>query len=267
MKTGKTRPAAPEPVGSGTQSIDRAIGLLLQVARADADGARLTDLVASSGLAKPTVGRVLGALVRAGLLDQDDASRRYHLGPESHVLGTLSARRFGIHARAMDGLARLSQTTGDTTFLSIRRDVDVVCLHREEGPFPIRSHVLQVGDRHPLGVGAASLAVLAALPDDDVEAAIEANASTIAEKYTAYSPRLLREAVARTRRDGYALNPGLLMKGSWGIGVAVCGKDGRPTCALSLAAIEGRLDEARRRQLVPMLHREARRLEQHTGAA
>lgn len=252
--------------GSGTQSIDRAIGLLLQVGRADAEGARLTDLVASSRLAKPTVSRVLGALVRAGLLDQDKASRRYHLGPESYVLGTLSARRFGIHAQAMDGLTRLSQATGDTTFLSVRRDLHVVCLHREEGLFPIRSHVLQVGDRHPLGVGAASLAMLAALPDDEVAGVLKANAATIEEKYAAYSPRLLRDAVARTRRDGYALNPGLLMKGSWGIGVAVRGADGRPTGALSLAAIESRLDDARRRELVPMLQHEARRLEQLSGA-
>src|SRR3954454_10661451 len=39
--------------------------------------ARLTDLVAASGLAKPTVRRILLALVRAGLVDQDEETRRY----------------------------------------------------------------------------------------------------------------------------------------------------------------------------------------------
>jgi DNA-binding IclR family transcriptional regulator len=257
----KTHSRAVAPGSRGTQSIDRAIGLLLQVGRAPADGARLTDLVATSRLAKPTVRRALAALVRAGLLDQDEETRRYQLGPESYVLGTLSTRRFGVHAHALDGLTRLSQATGDTAFLSVRRDIHVVCLHREEGPFPIRSHVLQVGDRHPLGVGAGSLAVLAALPDDEAEHALKANAAMIAEKYPGYSVRLLRDAVAQTRREGYALNPGLLMKGSWGIGVAVRGRDGTPMCALSLAAIEGRLDDVRRRDLVPMLQQEAKRLE------
>ena len=221
----------------------------------------MTDLVTSSGLTKPTARRTLGALVRAGLLDQDDASRRYHLGAESCVLGMLAARRFGIHARAIDGLTRLSQATGDTAFLSVRRDLHIVCFHREEGPFPIRSHVLQVGDRHPLGIGAGSLAVLAALPDDEVERAIAANTAIILEKYPAYSAGLLQSAVLRTRKEGYALNPGLLMKGSWGIGVAVCDPRGRPVYAISLAAIEDRLDEVRRLELIPMLKREAEKLE------
>lgn len=256
IKTG-----AAEMSGGGTQSIERAVGLLLEVGRAAQHGARLTDLVTSSGLAKPTARRALGALVRVGLLDQDEASRRYHLGAESYVLGMLAARRFGIHARAIDGLTRLSQTTGDTAFLSVRRDQHIVCLHREEGPFPIRSHVLQAGDRHPLGIGAGSLAVLAALPDDEVERAIAANAAIISEKYPAYSAGLLHSAVIRTRKDGYALNPGLLMKGSWGIGVAVCDPRGRPVYAISLAAIEDRLDEVRRRELIPLLKLEAEKLE------
>lgn len=260
LKSAKVTSLPAGPPG-GTQSIERALGLLLDVGRADEHGARLTDLVINSGLAKPTARRALGALVRAGLLDQDEASRRYHLGPESYVLGMLAARRFGIHAQAIDGLTRLSQTTGDTAFLSVRRDLHVVCLHREEGPFPIRSHVLQAGDRHPLGIGAGSLAVLSALPDDEIERAIAVNAATIQEKYPAYSPESLRDAVTRTRKEGYALNPGLLMKGSWGIGVPVHDPQGRPAYAVSLAAIEDRLDEARRRELVPMLKLEAAKLE------
>lgn len=251
----------PEAQGGGTQSIERALSLLLQVGRADGQGARLTDLVAASGLAKPTARRALGALVRTGLLEQDETSRRYHLGPESYVLGTLAARRFGVHAQAIDGLVRLAQASGDTAFLSVRRDLHVVCLQREEGPFPIRSHVLQAGDRHPLGVGAGSLAVLAALPDEEVTRAIVTNAAIIKAKYPAYSPASLREAVARTRKDGYALNPGLLMAGSWGIGVVVRDPRGRPVYSVSLAAIESRLDAARRAELVPLLKAEASKLE------
>lgn len=257
----RRRAGAPQAQGGGTQSIERALALLLQVGRTDREGARLTDLVAGSGLAKPTARRALGALVRTGLLEQDETSRRYHLGPESYVLGTLAARRFGIQAQAIDGLVRLAQASGDTAFLSVRRDVHVVCLHREEGPFPIRSHVLQAGDRHPLGVGAGSLAVLAALPDDEIGQAIAANAAIIAKRYPAYSPASLREAVARTRKDGYALNPGLLMAGSWGIGVVVRDPRGRPVYSVSLAAIESRLDAARRSELVPLLKAEAAKLE------
>lgn len=247
----------------GTQSIERAIALLLQVGRAGPDGARPADLVAASGLPKPTVRRVLKALVAAGLLDQDEGSRRYHIGPEAYILGLLASARFGIHAMSLDGLARLSQSTGDSAFLSVPRDTHSVCLHREEGSFPIRSHVLQAGDRHPLGVGAGSLAILAALPDEDVERVLEANAALLSSpQYHAYSPEALRDLVATTRANGYAFNPGMLMPSSWGVGVAVLGQDGRPLGALSLSAIERRFENDRVQELLPLLREEAARLEQ-----
>ena len=77
--------------GGGAQSIDRAATLLLLVGRAGSIGARLSDLVSETDLAKPTIRRMLMALVRAGLLDQDEATRRYHVGPELYVLGTLAS--------------------------------------------------------------------------------------------------------------------------------------------------------------------------------
>ena len=244
----------------GTRSIERAIALLLLAGRAGADGARLSDLVARSSLPKPTVRRVLLALVRAGLLDQDAETRRYHIGPEAYVLGMLAGRRFGIHALSLDGLARLARESGDTAFLSVPRDDFAVCLHREEGAFPIRTHVLQAGDRHPLGIGAGSLAMLAALPDAERDALLARNAALMASDYPGHTPELLRTLSEETRMRGYAVNPGLVMPGSWGIGVAIRGPEGRPVGALSIAAIESRLQDDRQRLLAPLLLREAERL-------
>ncbi len=248
-------------LNSGTQSIDRAISLLMQVGRLGASGGKLSEIVSSSGLHKPTVRRLLLALVKSGLLDQDETSKRYYLGPEAYVLGTLASVRFGMHAMALDSLSRLSQQSGDTVFLSVPRDAYAVCIHREEGDYPIRTHVLQVGDRHPLGIGAGSLAILAALDDEQVENIISANADMISSQYAHYSPALLRAIVDQTRRSGYAINRGMLIQGSWGIAVAVIGVDGRPACALSIAAIETRLDEVRRPELVKLLKVEAALLE------
>ncbi|OYX14964.1 MAG: transcriptional regulator [Rhizobiales bacterium 32-66-8] len=250
-----------EAGASGTQSIERAIALLLLVGRAGPAGARLSDLVLHASLPKPTVRRVLLALVRNGLLDQDAGSRRYHIGPEAYILGTLASARFGIHALSMDGLARLARDSGDCAFLSVPRDTFAVCLHREEGRFPIRTHVLQAGDRHPLGIGGGSLALLAARPDAEVERVLSLNGEVMARTYPMFSPELLRESVAETRQRGYALNPGVLFPGSWGIGVALLGADGRPVGALSIAAIESRLTPDRQQVLAPQLQREARLLE------
>ncbi len=249
--------------GTGTQSLDRAMALLRIVAGRNGRGLRLVEAVAQSGLSKPTTHRLLQALERNGFVSQDPAGRAYHLGPEALVIGTLAAERFGIHRVALPSLHRLAAATEDSCFLSVRRDTHVVCLHRVEGPFPIRSHVLQAGDRHPLGVGAGSLAILAAMAEDEAEAAMERNAAEMAARYEGFAPGVLRAEVRRTRECGYALNEGRLQAGSWGLGVAVLDRGGRCEGALSIAAIESRLALPRREQMAVLLKAEARRLSEH----
>jgi DNA-binding IclR family transcriptional regulator len=250
-----------DAAAGGAQSIDRAATLLLLVGRAGPFGARLSELVEQCDLAKPTVRRILLALVRAGLLDQDPETRRYYIGPEIYVLGTLASTRFGIHPISLRSLVRLSQETGDTAFLSVPRGVYSICVHREEGPYPIRIHALHAGDRHPLGVGAGSLALLSALPDHEVKEVVAANADILADNYPQHPPKVLLAMVQEARAKGYALNPGMLLPGSWGIGVAIRGQDGRPIGALSIAAIESRLGEDRQQKLAELLTKEARSIE------
>ena len=250
----------------GAQSVDRAATMLLLVGRAGTAGARLADLVAQSDLTKPTVHRILLALVRAGLLDQDATTRAYHLGPELYALGALASPRFGIHGASIRSLVRMSAHSGDSAFLSVPRDVYSICLHREDGPYPIRVQALAAGDRHPLGVGAGSLAMLAAMSDTEVEAAIAANiADGSLQPHPHYTVARLTELVRETRANGYALNPGLMLAGSWAIGVAVRGPDKRPIGALSIAAIEHRMSAGRQRELVPLLKAEAREVESRLG--
>jgi DNA-binding IclR family transcriptional regulator len=245
-----------EGAAAGTQSIDRATTLLLLVGRAAPAGARLSELTQQCDLPKPTVRRMLLALVRAGLLEQDAETRTYHLGPEAYVLGTLASRRFGLHPISVGSLVRICEATGDTAFLSVPHDIYSICLHREEGSYPIRSYALHAGDRHPLGIGAGSLALLAALSDGEVEQVLRGTAEILKEKYPTYSPSLLRELVKEARSKGFALNAGLTLPGSWAIGVPITGRNGRPIGALSIAAIESRMDEARQQELAPLLKKE-----------
>lgn len=247
---------------TGAQSVDRALGLLSMVARHADRGASLTDIVEESGLNKPTARRLLLALMRAGLVEQDQTSRRYYLGEEAYVIGSLASRRFGLLQVAMESLTRLSKRTEDSSFLSVRRDTFSVCLYREEGTYPVRTHALQAGFEHPLGVGAGSLAMLAALPDEEVEAVLAANDAVLRTKYPMLPAARIREGVAETRARGFALNPGLIFANSWGIGVAVRGPDSRVAGALSIAAIDSRMQPERQNELAGYLAIEVRVVEE-----
>jgi DNA-binding IclR family transcriptional regulator len=249
----------------GARAVDRALGLLSMVGRHAERGVGLTDLVVQSGSNKPTVRRLLLALMRAGLVDQDERTRRYYLGEEAYVLGTLSSRRFGLLQMAQDGLRRISRRTEDSSFLSVRRDTFSLCLYREEGTWPVRTHALQAGFEHPLGIGAGSLAMLAALPDQEIEQVLAANADVIATKYPMISEEDLRHGVEETRAKGFSLNPGLILANSWGVGVAIRNPDGSVAGALSIAAIDSRMRPERQPELAGVLREEVDRIEARIG--
>jgi DNA-binding IclR family transcriptional regulator len=246
---------------SGSQSVDRALRLLALVGREAEHGTQLSDIVEESGLNKPTARRLLLALMRAGLVEQEARTRRYYLGEEAYVLGTLASRRHGLLELSQESLRNLSDTTMDTSFLSVKRGNYAICLHREEGTYPVRTHALQIGNQHPLGIGAGSLAMLAALNDDEVERVLVTNTKVLETQYAYYSAERIREDVAMTRRLGYALNPGRIVAGSWGLGAAIRFPDGRIAGALSIAAIDSRMGAERQPELVRYLRAEVERVE------
>ncbi len=250
------------PIEQGTQSIGRAVAVWRRIGQAAQSGLSLGELAAATGLAKPTVRRMLVALIREGLIEQDSDSRRYFPGPETYVAGMLAAPRFGLMRIAQPALIRLARASGDTCFLTARRGLYAVCLLREEGSYPVRTHALQPGDEHPLGIGAGSLAILAALPDDEIDAVLPQLVPLLAApRYAAHDASMLRQAVAQARQRGFALNPGLVVAGSWGIGVAIRHPMGHIAGALSLAAIDQRLTPDRQAEMAALLRAEAARAE------
>lgn len=245
----------------GAQSVERSLALLLLVARFHNAGASLGEIARQSGLKLPTARRILLALIRSGLIEQDGTSRQYYLGPETYVLGTIAAERYGIHRLAMDSLQRLADLSQDNVFITVRNGTHGVCLHRQEGSYPVRAHVLSAGDRHPLGVGAGSLAILAGLPDEEADFVIRSNGPVCAQNYPLATEEALRGLLAETRRKGYALNPGLIFPGAWAIGVAINDPPGTPVAALSIAAIESRMTKEHQAKLAAALIEECRAIE------
>ena len=229
------------------------------------NGAPLALIVRDSGLTRPTVHRLLTSLAAEGLLDHDPIKHTWHYGPEIFVMGAIAAARYPIEELARPSLHRLAEETGESAFLSIRRGAETVCLLREEGSFPIRSFVLHEGVRFPLGVASAGLAILAFLPDVEVDAHLAATALDDSDAFTVrwgaqHSPARIRTNIERTRITGYSVNPGLIFEGSWGMGAAVFDRTSRPAWALSLTGIEPRFTPERQKMLGQLLLDEASRI-------
>lgn len=217
---------------------------------------RLADIAEGSGVNKATALRLIDSLIAEGFVVRDEATKRYMLGDEALALGIAMQGRDHIRDRARPALLRLAAATGDTLLLSTRSGIESVCIDREFGSYPIRANYLDVGMRRLLGVGAGSLALLAWLPDDEVEAVLSLVEPRLVRRYPRINVDLLRREVLLSRQRGYALLLDVVVDQMGGVGVPVFGGDGRPLAAISLAALTSRITP-RLAQLVPLLRKAA----------
>lgn len=249
----------------GAQVVARAARLLRLVTAAGDAGAAIGDLAGEAELTRPTAHRLLTALRTEGLVDRDDDNGRWLPGPELYLMGAVAASRYDITSTARDIVRSLAVRTEESAFLSVRRGDETVCLLREDGAFPIRSFVLSEGVRFPLGVASAGLAILAFLPPDDVKAYLERHPE-LAERWGApHGAARLRTRVRDTQERGFAVNPGLIVEGSWGIGAAVFTRTGDPQWALSLTGVEFRFSGERLAELGRILRAHAHQLSVRVG--
>jgi len=238
----------------GTQSIGRAVAVLRAIAQAGAEGRRVSDVATELDLNVATTHRLLSALAREGLVERNERTKLYRIGPEILALGAGVQRRFSIEEHFSPVLARLAEQTEDTVFLYIRSGNDAVCVARREGAFPIRTLTVDVGSRRPLGIGAGSLALLAFLPASEQDVIIRANA----KRYPKFG-LTASDVAALARRSsklGYALNDGRILRDMTAVGVPVATVSGRIVAAISVSAINARMSPSRRERVVKMLRAE-----------
>jgi DNA-binding IclR family transcriptional regulator len=130
-------------------------------------------------------------------------------------------------------LGAVADATGDTMYLMVRRNYYGVCLARDEGAYPIRTLTLHVeyhGDLSP--------------------------------KFDPwYTQEKIREQVENFKKRGYALLPGIMVSAMTGIALPILGPGGVLMGAISVAAINERMTEERRPEIVSVLRHQIGELE------
>ena len=228
---------------TGTQSIERVVGMLRVVASRGRRGMRIADVVSVSGLPMSTCFRMLQRLELEGLVVRDAMTRKYHLGPLLYELGLLAQPPFRLADLCEQAMQAIADETQDTVYLSERRGVESICTSRVLGDYPIKALTLDVGIRRPMGVGAGGLAILSALPEAEVAQIVEANDARYA-RFGTFEPGFVQRAVADTQAQGYAFLDSAATPGTAAVGVAF--PPDNPIAAISVAAISSRLGPARR---------------------
>lgn len=228
------------------------VGTLLRaLASSEPAGMNTSGLARAAQINRSTTHRLLSEMRSQGLVDRDEPSGRWLLGPDLFLLGVSAATRYDVTAIAQPIVRGLSVATSESAYFSVLRGHETVCLIQEEGSYPIRSHVLHEGVRFPLGVASAGLAILSFLPARQRrEYLAENDLTAFGDTHARF---VLEARVEETRRLGYAVNPGLVVEGSWGMAAAVFNQLERPVGALSVTGIEHRFAASRRPELGRLL--------------
>ncbi|HEY0835275.1 MAG TPA: IclR family transcriptional regulator [Azospirillum sp.] len=232
---------------ASAQTVGRAIQLLRLVASSQSRNLRLVDIAEMASLDKSTAHRLLQRLVQERMLARDPGMRGYRLGPLLYELGLAALPETNLRELSQPALHALAQGTGDMAFLVVRSGFETVCLDRIAGNFAIQTMTQGVGDRHPLGVGAGGLAVLAALADGEVKIVMKAIAPQL-RRYR-LTERMLRERIDLTRERGSAVDEGSAALDVTAVGRAIRDCGGSPVGAVFVASIKSRMTELRQREV------------------
>lgn len=227
----------------GTQSIDRTIGVLKQVVAHGSHGLTVAELVALSGLERPTMHRIVQALERQGLLKRPDGSKRYVLGDYCRQMAAAFADRADLRTVCEPALRAISEETGNSAFLIGRIGYESICLARVVGSYPVQVLTVNVGSRNPLGAGAGGLAILSTLPLDERNECIRANAKRLSS-YGSLTESMLRALIRATERRGHSVIGHYNVPGVIGIGMAMRNATGSVMGAITTSSIDSRMSRA-----------------------
>ncbi len=234
--------------------IGRTASVIAILAGAGETGLHFANVMRASGFSKATTHRILSGLVLHQLVDFDERTKCYFLGMRMFGWSVTAGNRFGLRAMG-PALDRLAENTQDTVYLKVRSGPDAFCLDRREGNSPIKILPLHVGERRPLGIGAGSLAILAFMPDSDIEQLLPLRR---AERLQfGVDDQELRRMISLAREQGFASIDGMLADKYSAVGVPLIDGDGAPIAAISIAALSDRLSGARRKDVVRSLKAEA----------
>lgn len=194
---------------------------------------RVSEASAELDVALSTAHRLLTVLLNQGFAIQESRNGPYLPGPALRELAMAALNPRDLRRAARPFLERLTASTRETVSIGVLEERDVRFIDGIEG-----NQTVRVGNRIgvliPAHCTAAGKAMLAALPDIELE---RRYATRDLERRTEYSPddwEHLRRELAEVRRTGFAMNVEEGESGVCAVGAAVRDTAGAPVAAVNV---------------------------------
>jgi IclR family KDG regulon transcriptional repressor len=254
------RPRSP----NGTSSLAKGLGLI-DLFSLERPGLTLAELVASSGVPRATVHRLLSILRALGYVDYDSATRQFRLGYKLLERGYLVSEQIDLRRIARPHMERLRDETRETVSLQIVDGDEGVYIEKLE---PLEGFRLwtRVGMRRPLHAGCSMKVLLAHLAPERIQQILERGLPRLTG-LTITDPQELRRDLAAIRAQGYSATFGESHEGVHGVAAPIRDHTGRVVASLSVLGPSVRIPRARIPELVGKVTETAHQISRDLGYA
>lgn len=228
---------------AGTASFSKFVHMLQLVADAT-QPVTVTELSRLSGYPRPTVHRIVAALIAERLLEEGQRTGRLALGPRLIHLANRSWDRSEIRLASLEDLGRLRDITGETVHLAVLNGNHMVYIEKLESPSAVQM-TSRIGTNVSLHSTAVGKAYLAALDDASRDKLLAELPATLV-KYTdntITSVDTLRAQLGDIRTRGWSTDDEEQEAGIACYGAAILGRGGQPIAAVSVSTLRFRQKE------------------------
>jgi IclR family transcriptional regulator, acetate operon repressor len=171
--------------------------------------------------------RILNALEEVGFVQHDGDNGRYRLSLEPFRLANILTKRTTVADVARPDLKELMERCNETTLLGLydSQHKEMVFAEIVETTHPVK-YFSPRNQRIPVHAGASGLAIMAYLPESEIEAIIEKVGLTRLTPDTITDRARMMKELARVREKGYALTIGQRTPGAVGIAAPIFDSSG-----------------------------------------
>ncbi|KJL21402.1 Transcriptional regulator KdgR [Microbacterium oxydans] len=202
---------------SGESMTDRIVRVL-DTFSVDRTMQTTTEIAQRAGLASSTAHRIVGDLIRSGLLERDE-DRRVRLGMRLWELALRGSSALRLRQAALPHMADVQTRIRQHTQLAVLDQGEALFLERLSHP-DAGANITRVAGRLPLHASSSGL-VLLAFADPEVRDRVLDGPLPALTRETITDPTALRTTITGIRRQDFVVAPGSIDAVSTGVAVPV----------------------------------------------
>ncbi|MDP2698017.1 IclR family transcriptional regulator C-terminal domain-containing protein [Thalassospira sp.] len=225
------------------QSLVRALSILNTLADSY-DGMTLTDIARQVKLPPSTAHRLLTTLQHERYVTFDSERTLWSIGVQAFSVGNAFTKNRNLNHIVRPYMRALMEESGETVNLAVADDGEVIFLSQVECRKMMRALVTP-GRRALMHCSGVGKALMAFLPEEDIDAIIARHGLPKMTERTLISPQALKSDLNVARRAGYAIDDEEHAVGLRCVAGVVRDETGIPIAALSLSGPAARIPDDR----------------------